>query len=69
MCFTPKTTTYTYTPTQTEPVKTPTYADASVQKAGETARRQARGLSETNIKTSVLGLGDSPTIKKTKLGE
>ena len=69
MCLTPKTTTYTYTPVQTEPVKTPTYADASVQKAGDTARRQARGLSDATIKTSVLGLGDSPTVKKTKLGE
>ena len=69
MCFTPKTNNYTYVPAQTEPVKTPTYADASVQKAGDTSRRQARGLSDANIKTSALGLGDSPTIKKTKLGE
>ena len=67
MCTTPHTP--TYTPVQTEPVKTPTYADASVQKAGNTTRRQAIGLSNSTIKTSALGLGDNPSVKKTKLGE
>ena len=67
MCSTPSAP--VYTPAQTEPIATPTYADASVQKAGEITRRQAMANADKNIRTSALGLVENANIKKTKLGE
>ena len=67
MCATPKMPTVKRT---VEPaIAAPTYADASVQKAGANTRQQGAALFNENIKTSALGLTDSATTKKTKLGE
>ena len=67
MCMpsTPKT-----TPVKTETIPAPTYADASVQKAGSNERRRMAGLSSQDIKTSYQGLSDEPnTNKKQLLGQ
>ena len=54
----------------TEKIATPTIADASVQKAGSDARRQASASANQNIKTSANGLNDfANTNKKKLLGE
>lgn len=67
MC-TPKTPSV-QTPPVTEPVAVPTYADASVQKAGANTRQQTSALTNRNIKTTALGLtDDAATKKKTLLG-
>lgn len=62
----PKTT----TTAASEPIATPTYADASVQKAGTNTRQQTAALTNKNIKTTALGITeDATTKKKTLLGE
>lgn len=67
MCSTPKMPTVsTETP---DPVATPTYADAAVQKSAEKTRNQAAGQANRNIKTTALGIQDEAVTKKTKLGE
>ena len=67
MCSTPKMPTVKKS---VEPaIAAPTYADASVQKAGANVRRQGGALLNENIRTSALGLAESATTKKTKLGE
>lgn len=52
-----------------EPVATPTYADAAVQKAGNNTRQQTAALANRNIRTTALGLNEAAATKKTKLGE
>lgn len=53
-----------------EPVATPTYADAKVQKAGENTRQQKTALVNKNIKSTALGVTEeAETKKKTLLGE
>ena len=69
MCSSPKVPTYSAPTTQTEPIATPTYADASVQKAGANTRRQGAALARRNIKTTALGLTEDANTKKNKLGE
>ncbi|RAI15327.1 MAG: hypothetical protein DKM22_04245 [Candidatus Melainabacteria bacterium] len=54
----------------TEPIATPTYADAEVQKAGEVTRQQQQAQTNRNIKSTALGVTeDATTKKKTLLGE
>lgn len=67
MCSTPKTP--KYTSTVSEPIATPTYADATVQKAGANTRRQGAALANRNVKTTALGLTEEANTKKNKLGE
>ena len=55
------------TPAKTETIPAPTYADASVQKAGANERRRMAGLSAQDIKTSYQGLSDEPSTKKKQL--
>ena len=55
------------TPAKTETIPAPTYADASVQKAGANERRRMAGLSSQDIKTSYQGLSDEPDVKKKQL--
>ena len=55
------------TPAKTETIPAPTYADASVQKAGANERKRMAGLSSQDIKTSYQGLSDEPDIKKKQL--
>lgn len=56
--------------TQQKAVATPTYADASVQKAGATTRNKTAALAGRDIKTSPRGLGeDAETQKKQLLGQ
>ena len=50
-----------------EKIAAPTYADASVQKAGANERRRMAGLSSQDIKTSYQGLSDEPNVKKKQL--
>lgn len=53
----------------TPPLKVPTQADASVQKAGQDERRRLAALG-SNITTSSRGLGGAAnTTKKTLLGQ
>lgn len=54
----------------TEPIATPTIADADVQKAGTNTRQQKAATINRNIKSTALGvLEDAKTAKKTLLGE
>lgn len=67
MCSTPK---MPSVQTSNEPsIAAPTYADATVQKAGASTRKQGAALFNRNIRTSALGLSDDAMTKKTKLGE
>lgn len=53
-----------------ETIATPTYADASVTKAGAKTRQKTVGLAGRDIKTSPRGLGDDAvTTKKDVLGQ
>lgn len=68
MCSTPSTAP-SVPATPAETIASPTYADASVQKAGANERKRMAGLSTQDIKTSVLGLSDEAnTQKKEVLG-
>lgn len=53
-----------------EPIATPTYADASVEKAGSNTRQQKAALANRNVRSTALGVTeDATTKKKTLLGE
>ena len=66
-----KSSTPVYVPqTQSEPVSSPTYADAEVTKASTIERKKQAALAGRNIKTSARGLNDdAKTDKKNLLGE
>lgn len=69
MCS-PKTPAPAVSTTASEPIATPTYADAKVQKAGTVTRQQQQAIVNKNIKTTALGITeDATTKKKTLLGE
>ena len=68
MCA-PSTPTPAAAPVQ-EPIATPTYADAGVQKAGANQRGQQASRANRNIRSSQLGVTEEATTqKKTLLGE
>lgn len=70
MCSTPKAPSTATSTVATEPIATPTYADATVQKAGVNTRQQTAALTNRNVKTTALGITeDAKTKKKTLLGE
>ena len=53
-----------------ETIATPTYADASVTKAGAKTRQKTAGLAGRDIKTSLRGLGDDAVApRKDVLGQ
>ncbi len=53
-----------------EPIAAPTYADASVEKAGANQRGQQASRANRNIRSTQLGVTeDAVTNKKTLLGE
>lgn len=55
---------------ETQPVATPTLADASVSKASTNTRNKTASLASRNIKTTARGLTDEVTTqKKGLLGE
>lgn len=63
----PKTTTNTVKQPE---IATPTIADATVTKASEATRKNAKKNANQDIKTTARGLGDeAPTKKKSLLGE
>lgn len=64
MCSTPKVFTI---PQNTETIKPPTQADASVQKASLTNRSGIKGAVSENIKTSTNGIDDEVFSSKKKL--
>ena len=67
MCSTPSVPSVSST-TASDPVATPTYADAAVQKAGENTRTQTAALSSRNVKTSATGDLTKASTRKTELG-
>lgn len=68
MCSTPSTPSVSQA--NTEVVATPTQADASVTKAGESARKNAGATAKQSIKTSPTGLNSLvQTEKKQLLGQ
>lgn len=67
MCSTPSAPQVTQTKAA-DPVATPTYADAAVQKAGENTRTQTAALSSRNVKTSAVGDLTKANTRKTELG-
>lgn len=53
-----------------EPIATPTYADAEVQKAGTNTRQQQASTTNRNVRSTALGVTeDATTKKKNLLGE
>ena len=68
MCSTPKTPQAdTSVP---EPIAAPVQADAKVQKAAESTRKQQAAKLNQNVKSTALGVTDeAQTQKKTLLGE
>lgn len=69
MCSTPKMPA-SEPASKTEPVSTPTLADASVTKASTNTRNKAASTANRNIKTSARGLtDDAQTEKKGLLGD
>jgi hypothetical protein len=68
MCSTPSTPSVSQA--NTEVIATPTQADASVTKAGETARKNAGATARQSIKTTPTGLNSLvQTEKKQLLGQ
>lgn len=65
MCSTPKIPAASESAaTKTEPVSTPTLADASVTKASTNTRNKSASMATRNIKTTARGLADDAQIQK-----